>query len=95
MWLMLQPPEPDDFVISTGDTRSVRELCDVAFAHVGLDYRNHVAQDPKHFRPAEVDLLVGDSSKAARVLGWKPRVAFHELVRMMVDADLERHRAAR
>jgi len=95
MWLMLQQPEPDDYVISTGDTRSVRELCDVAFAHAGLDYRNHVVQDAKFFRPAEVDLLVGNPSKAARKLGWKPRVAFHELVRMMVDADLERHRAAR
>ena len=95
MWRMLQQPEPDDYVISTGDTRSVRELCEVAFAHAGLDYRNHVVQDPKFFRPAEVDLLVGDPSKAARVLGWKPRVTFHELVRMMVDADLERHRAAR
>ena len=95
MWLMLQQPEPGDFVISTGDTRSVRELCEAAFAHAGLDYRSHVVQDPKFFRPAEVDLLVGDPSKAARQLGWKPRVAFHELVRMMVDADLERHRAAR
>jgi len=95
MWLMLQQPEPDDYVISTGDTRSVRELCEVAFAHAGLDYRNHVVQDAKFFRPAEVDLLVGNPSKAARKLGWKPRVAFHELVRMMVDADLERHRAAR
>jgi GDPmannose 4,6-dehydratase len=95
MWLMLQQPEPDDYVISTGDTRSVRELCEVAFAHAGLDYRNHVVQDAKFFRPAEVDLLVGNPSKAAKKLGWKPRVAFHELVRMMVDADLERHRAAR
>jgi GDPmannose 4,6-dehydratase len=95
MWRMLQQPEPDDYVISTGETRSVRELCEVAFAHAGLDYRNHVVQDQKFFRPAEVDLLVGDPSKAARVLGWKPRVTFHELVRMMVDADLERHRAAR
>jgi GDPmannose 4,6-dehydratase len=93
MWLMLQQDEPDDFVISTGDTRSVRELCELAFRHAGLDYRKYVVQDPKHFRPAEVDLLVGDSEKAARKLGWKPRVAFQELVEMMVDADLERHRA--
>jgi GDPmannose 4,6-dehydratase len=95
MWLMLQQPEPDDYVISTGDTRSVRELCEVAFKHVGLDYTKYVVQDPKFFRPAEVDLLVGDPSKAAQKLGWKPRVMFHELVKMMVDADLERHRAAR
>jgi GDPmannose 4,6-dehydratase len=95
MWLMLQQSEPVDYVISTGDTRSVRELCDVAFKHVGLDYTKHVVQDPKFFRPAEVDLLVGDPSKAASKLGWKPRVMFHELVKMMVDADLERHRAAR
>jgi len=95
MWLMLQQPEPEDFVVSTGDTRSVRELCEVAFKHAGLDYAKHVVQDPKFFRPAEVDLLVGDPSMAAKKLGWKPRVNFHELVRMMVDADLERHRAAR
>ena len=94
MWLMLQQPEPDDYVIGTGDTRSVRELCEVAFDHLGLDYRKHVVQDPKFFRPAEVDLLVADASKAAAKLGWKPRVSFHELVRMMVDADLRRHRTA-
>ena len=93
MWLMLQPDEPDDYVISTGDTRSVRELCEAAFNRVGLDYRKYVVQDPKFFRPAEVDLLVGDASKAAKKLGWKPRVAFQQLVEMMVDADLERHRA--
>lgn len=95
MWMMLQQPEPDDFVISTGHTWTVRELCDAAFKHVGLDYKKHVVQDPKFFRPAEVDLLVGDPGKAARVLGWKPKVSFHELVAMMVDADLERHRAAK
>lgn len=95
MWLMLQRDEPDDYVIATGKTWSVRELCDAAFSHVGLDYKRHVEQDPKFFRPAEVDLLAGDASKAARVLGWTPRVDFHALVRMMVDADLERHRAAR
>jgi GDPmannose 4,6-dehydratase len=92
MWLMLQQKEPDDFVIGTGDTRSVRELCDVAFRHAGLDYREYVKQDPKFFRPAEVDLLVGDASKAQKKLGWKPKVAFEQLVKMMVDADLERHR---
>jgi GDPmannose 4,6-dehydratase len=95
MWRMLQQPEPDDYVISTGHTWTVRELCDAAFKHVGLDYRKHVVQDPKFFRPAEVDLLVGDPAKAAKKLGWKPTVSFHQLVAMMVDADLERHRAAR
>ena len=95
MWLMLQQPEPDDYVIGTGDTRSVRELCEVAFDHVGLDYRKHVVQDPKFFRPAEVDLLVADPTKAKEKLGWEPKVTFHQLVRMMVDADLERHRATR
>jgi GDPmannose 4,6-dehydratase len=92
MWLMLQQDEPDDFVIGTGETRSVHELCEVAFSHVGLDYRKHVVQDKKFLRPAEVDLLVADPSKARTKLGWKPRVAFTELVRMMVDADIERHR---
>mgnify|MGYP001571684938 FL=1 len=95
MWRMLQPPEPDDYVISTGHTWTVRELCEAAFKHAGLDYRKHVVQDPKYFRPAEVDLLVGDPSKAASKLGWKPKVAFHELVAMMVDADIERHRLPR
>ena len=94
MWLMLQQDEPDDYVIGTGDSRSVRELCEVAFGHAGLDYKKYVVQDPKFFRPAEVDLLVGDPSKAAKHLGWTPKVSFHELVRMMVDADLERHRVA-
>jgi GDPmannose 4,6-dehydratase len=94
MWMMLQEDIPDDYVIGTGDTRTVRELCEVAFAHVGLDYRTHVVQDPKFFRPAEVDLLVADATKAKDKLGWTPTVTFHELVRMMVDADLERHRVA-
>jgi GDPmannose 4,6-dehydratase len=92
MWLMLQQKEPDDFVVATGDTRTVRELCEVAFSHAGLDYREYVKQDPKFFRPAEVDLLVGDASKAHKQLGWKPKVTFEQLVKMMVDADLERHR---
>ena len=92
MWMMLQQDLPDDFVIGTGDTRTVRELCQVAFEHVGLDYRDFVVQDPKFFRPAEVDLLVADASKAREKLGWTPKVTFHQLVRMMVDADLERHR---
>ena len=95
MWLMLQQKEPDDYVISTGETRSVRDLCEIAFDHAGLDYRKYVVQDPKYFRPAEVDLLVGDASKAAKTLGWKPRVKFEQLIEMMVEADLERHRKGR
>ena len=95
MWLMLQQQVPDDYVIGTGKTWSVRELCEAAFEHVGLDYRDHVVLDAKFLRPAEVDLLVADPSKARRNLGWEPRVSFHELVRMMVDADLERHRTTR
>ena len=94
MWRMLQQDEPDDYVIGTGDTRSVRELCEVAFSAVGLDYRDHVVQDPRFFRPAEVDLLVADPSKARVQLGWEPRVTFEELVRMMVDADLARYAGA-
>ena len=89
MWTMLQQDEPSDFVISSGQTHSVRELCELAFGHVGLDYREYVVQDERFFRPAEVDLLVGDSSKAREVLGWKPRTSFPELVEMMVDADVE------
>jgi GDPmannose 4,6-dehydratase len=88
MWLMLQQPEATDYVISTDETHSVRELCELAFTHVGLDYQEYVVQDEQFFRPAEVDLLVGDSSKARAALGWKPRVDFPELVRMMVDADI-------
>jgi len=95
MWLMLQQPEPDDYVISTGETRTVRELCELAFNRVGLDYRKHVVQDPKFFRPAEVDLLVGDCAKAVKKFGWRPKVTFKGLVEMMVDADLERHRTGR
>ena len=88
MWLMLQQPEPSDYVISTDETHSVRELCELAFSHVGLDYEKYVVQDERFFRPAEVDLLVGDSSKARAALGWKPTVSFPDLIRMMVDADL-------
>jgi GDPmannose 4,6-dehydratase len=94
MWMMLQQDAPDDYVVGTGDTRSVRELCEVAFDHVGLDYRTYVVQDPKFLRPAEVDLLVADASKARAKLGWTPKVSFHELVRMMVDADLARHKVS-
>jgi GDPmannose 4,6-dehydratase len=89
MHLMLQQDEPSDFVISSGQTHSVRELCELAFGHVGLDYTDHVVQDERFFRPAEVDLLVGDSSKARDELGWEPKTSFPELVAMMVDADLE------
>ena len=95
MWMMLQQDEPDDYVIGTGESHSVREMCEVAFRHVGLDYRDYVVKDPKFFRPAEVDLLVADPSKAKKKLGWTPKVAFEELIRMMVDADLARHRAER
>jgi GDPmannose 4,6-dehydratase len=89
MWLMLQQQQPDDFVISTGTTHSVQDLVQIAFSCVGLDWKKYVEIDPKLVRPAEVDYLCGDSSKAHRILGWKPQVAFAELVRMMVDADME------
>jgi GDPmannose 4,6-dehydratase len=90
MWLMLQQPEPDDYVIATGETHTVRELVRIAFEHVGLDWEKHVVIDPKFFRPAEVDLLIGDCSKAKNKLGWKPKVDFPQLVKMMVDGDIER-----
>jgi GDPmannose 4,6-dehydratase len=85
---MLQQPEPDDYVVATGETHSVRELCEVAFSRAGLDYREHVSVDPAFLRPAEVDQLVGDASKARRVLGWEPAYTFRGLVERMVDADL-------
>jgi GDPmannose 4,6-dehydratase len=89
MWLMLQQDEPDDFVISTGETHTVQEFVEKAFAHAGLeDWEQYVRQDPKFFRPAEVDLLIGDSAKAKAVLGWEPKIGFDELVKMMVDNDL-------
>ena len=87
MWLMLQQDEPGDYVIATGETHSVRELCQIAFDQVGLDWEDHVVVDEQFFRPAEVDLLIGDPTKARDKLGWKPEVGFEELVRMMVDAD--------
>ena len=90
MWLMLQHDEPDDFVVATGETRTVRDLVELAFSHAGLDWQKYVVQDPAFYRPAEVDLLVGDPSKAKERLGWTPNVTFEGLVRMMVDADLER-----
>lgn len=87
--MMLQEDTPDDYVISTGETHSVRELVDVAFAHVGLDPGDHVEIDPKFFRPAEVEHLIGDASKAKAKLGWEPRTSFEDLVKLMVDSDLE------
>ncbi len=90
MWMMLQQDEPDDYVIATGETHSVERLVDVAFSHVGLDWHDHVTLDDRFVRPAEVDLLIGDCSKAETKLGWTPKVTFEELVKMMVDADLER-----
>jgi GDPmannose 4,6-dehydratase len=90
MWRMLQQDRPQDYVIGSGETHSVRELVELAFGHVGLDYRKHVVSDPKFYRPAEVDLLLADPSKARRDLGWAPKVGFAELIAMMVDADLER-----
>jgi GDPmannose 4,6-dehydratase len=87
MWLMLQHHEPDDYIIATGETHSVREFVEAAFSYAGLDWRDYVQIDPKYYRPAEVDLLIGDASKAKRKLGWEPRTTFKELVRFMVDAD--------
>jgi GDPmannose 4,6-dehydratase len=95
MWLMLQQDQPDDFVVATGETHSVRELCQVAFEHVGLDWEEHVQINEQFFRPAEVDLLIGDPAKATAVLGWKPEVGFADLVRMMVDSDVAALRLAR
>jgi GDPmannose 4,6-dehydratase len=91
MWRMLQLDEPEDFVIGTGIMHSVRDVCRVAFEHVGLDWEAHVMEDPAFLRPAEVEELCADASKAKRLLDWEPVVSFEELVRMMVDADLERH----
>jgi len=88
MWRMLQQPEPGDFVISSDTTHSVREFCEIAFSHVGLDYSQYVVEDEKLKRPAEVDLLIGNSERARSVLGWKPTLSFADLVRMMVDADI-------
>ena len=90
MWLMLQQDEPDDYVIATGETHSVKEFCEIAFDHVGLNWQDYVRQDPAFIRPAEVDHLLGDASKAKTSLGWKPEVSFEALVKMMVDADMAR-----
>ena len=89
MWLMLQQDEPDDYVIATGETHSVRRLCEAAFGYLGLNYEDYVVEDEKFYRPAEVDLLIGDCSKARHKLGWEPQVNFEELIAMMVEADLE------
>jgi len=90
MWLMLQQKEPDDYVIATGENHTVREFCQIAFARLGLDWREHVKVDRRLLRPADVDTLLGNPAKARRRLGWRPKVGFRELVHMMVDADLER-----
>ncbi len=95
MWLMLQQEKPDDYVIATNETHSVKEFLEIAFGHAGLDWRKHVEIDSRYYRPAEVDLLIGDYSKAKKKLGWEPRTRFEELARLMVDADVEllrRHR---
>jgi GDPmannose 4,6-dehydratase len=95
MWLMLQQPQPDDYVLATGETHSVRELCEEAFSHLGLDYRKYVVLEAESFRAPETAQLVGNPGKARRVLSWKPEVSFRDLVRMMVDADLEALRTER
>jgi GDPmannose 4,6-dehydratase len=89
MWLMLQQPEPEDYVIATGQTHSVKELVETAFSYLDLDYRDFVKIDDRFIRPAEVDLLIGDSSKAHKILGWEPKVNFEQLVKIMVDSDIE------
>jgi len=89
MHLMLQQPQPDDYVIGTGTAHSVKDFVELAFRHVGLDWERYVEVDPQFFRPAEVDHLLADASKARRVLGWEPRVSFAELVAMMVESDLK------
>lgn len=90
MWLMLQQDKADDYVVATGVTTTVREMCRIAFAHVGLDYQEHVVIDPAFFRPAEVEVLLGNPGKAERVLGWTPKTSLESLIRMMVDADFKR-----
>jgi GDPmannose 4,6-dehydratase len=90
MWLMLQQEKPDDYVVATGVTTTVRDMCRIAFNHAGLDMEKHLVIDPAFFRPAEVDVLLGDSSKAREVLGWKPEITLDQMIREMVDADFER-----
>ena len=89
MWRILQHAAGDDFVLATGETHTVREFVEEAFSHVDLDWKEFVKHDPRYERPAEVDLLIGDPSKAKKILGWEPKVRFRELVRIMVDADME------
>jgi GDPmannose 4,6-dehydratase len=89
MWMMLQQPEPDDYVIATEETHSIGEMCEAAFGYKDLDWRDYVVQDPRFMRPAEVDILIGDASKAHRELGWEPSVSFEEMVHLMVDSDVE------
>ena len=89
MWLMLQQEKPDDYVIATNETHSIREFLDVAFGHAGLDWKKHVEIDPRYYRPAEVEILIGDYSKAKRQLGWSPKTTFVELAKLMVDADIK------
>ena len=88
MWMMLQQDNPDDYVIATGETHSIREFLELCFEHAGLDWEKHVEIDPRYFRPAEVDVLIGDASKAKKELGWTPKTTFAELVRLMTDADI-------
>ncbi|HPY62794.1 MAG TPA: GDP-mannose 4,6-dehydratase, partial [Kiritimatiellia bacterium] len=90
MWLMLQQDKPEDFVVATGETHSVREFLEIAFSHVGLKYEDYVVIDPEFIRPAEVELLLGNPAKAKATLGWQPKVSFEQLVTMMVDADMDR-----
>jgi len=92
MWLMLQQDEPEDYVIATGETHTVRELLDLAFGYVDLDWKQHVKKDPRYYRPTEVDMLIGDASKAKKHLGWEPKVSFKELITMMVESDLAEER---
>jgi len=93
MWLMLQQDTPDDYVIATGRTTSIREFCRMAFAHAGLNYEDHVVINPKFLRPAEVDVLHGDPTKARQALGWQPETSLEDMAAEMVEADLARHRA--
>ena len=92
MWLMLQQEEPDDYVIATGETHTVRELLELAFGYADLDWKKYVKIDPRYYRPTEVDLLIGDASKAKRKLGWEPKVSFKDLITMMVESDLKTER---
>jgi GDPmannose 4,6-dehydratase len=90
MWLMVQQGQPDDYVVATGRSTSVRDMCEIAFAHVGLHYKDHIVIDQKFFRPAEVDVLLGHAAKATAKLGWKPMTSLEDLIAMMVDADMRR-----